>query len=310
MAIFHQSELTQYARCPQAAKLEMNGEPRQQSSALAYGSVMHYALLEVFERQRHTDGVTLEDATEAAVASFRHYFHPLNIGDIGVDPIDYYLPKQNYNSLLLRGEEQIRRYAVELTTRDEIILATEIGFQVPIDGTWDEDLGEPHILAGTIDRLSLMKKAGTVFVEVGDVKTGKDYAYLRQNMQFSAYTYATTKPEFWLGWNGEDGFGHMGQKLYEDYRDSARHATWINMQKMSFQDGGWRGPKDWQRFALAITELAKAYKNDVFPFNISGSTCTFCEYKPVCGGIGVADDDHGAPAPTLRPTTRKRSVKA
>jgi hypothetical protein len=33
--------------------------------------------------------------------------------------------------------------------------ATEFEFVVPIDGTWDDELGEPHVLAGAIDRLAV-----------------------------------------------------------------------------------------------------------------------------------------------------------
>lgn len=306
MSVFHQSDLSQWSWCPAKAKYEREGQPTRQLSGTAYGSVMHYALLEVFERQRHTDGITITAATEAAVESFRHYWHPMHIQAI-CNPVDVWMPNHNFNGLLNKGEDQIRAYAKLVANREEIVLATEIGFQVPIDGTWDDDLAAPHILAGTIDRLALVKKKGIWHVEVGDVKTGKDYTYLRQNLQFSAYTYATTKPEFWRGWNGEDGFGDAyGTELYEKFTNAARRSTWINMNKMSFQDGGWRGPKDWQRFAMAIEELAKAVKYDVFPFNISGSTCTFCEFRDICGGIGVAEDDHGAPAPTA--PGRKRAA--
>jgi hypothetical protein len=309
MSVFHQSELTQYSRCPKAGDYERRSAQRKQLSATAYGSVIHYALLEVFERQRHTDGITLEQATGAALDTFRHYWHPMNIQAI-CEPVDTWLPKQSFNSLLKRGEDQIAAYAAYVATRDETVLATEIGFQVPIDGTEDPDTGEPHILAGTIDRLALIKHKGTWAIEVGDIKTGKDYPYLRQNMQFSAYTYATTKPEFWLGWNGEDGFGaEYGQELYDKFATAPRRATWINMTKMAFQDAGWRGPIDYHRFALAISELAKAYRYDVFPLNISGQTCTFCEFKDICAGTGVAPDDHGAPEPFYPPQgTRKRKT--
>jgi hypothetical protein len=31
-----------------------------------------------------------------------------------------------------------------------------------------------------------------------------------------------------------------------------RRFTWINLRTINFQDGGWRGPPDYARFALAI----------------------------------------------------------
>lgn len=50
-------------------------------------------------------------------------------------------------------QSPIRKY-FDICDFDDIELpGTEVSFMVPIDGTWDEDLGEPHYLAGSIDRL-------------------------------------------------------------------------------------------------------------------------------------------------------------
>ena len=227
--IIHQSMLSSWQRCPAAYGYDVKGAERQQSSALAYGSVLHYAVLEVFERLRHRDGVTIEEATQSAIESFRHYWHPMNIDNI-CPPVDYWLPRQTYSDLLIKGEQDIQWYADTIAGRTETVLATEFSFQVPILGTWDDDLGEPHVLAGTVDRLSLRNDRKITCVELSDLKTGKDYWGLRQNMQFTAYAMASTQKEFWFGWRGEDGFGderHEGAgdrgvegiaAVFEDFR--------------------------------------------------------------------------------------------
>lgn len=292
--IVHQSDLASWNRCPQAFSLDRAGNPRRQTSALSYGSVMHYAL-EQFERLRHTEGVTLSDAVTAAVQTFDHFWHPMNIEAI-CPQVDIWLPRQGYGELRSRGIEAIKAYCALMKYDDHELLATEYGFQVPIDGTWDEDTGEPHTLAGSIDRLAVRFFTGRPALCVDDYKTGQEYKYLRQNLQFTAYCYATTKPEFWCGWRGEDGFGpERGQELFTRFQKSGRRGTWINMRTVKFQDAGWRGPDDYTRLALAVEQLAASIRADIYPLSISGEHCHFCEFKDICAGVGVPDNTHGAP---------------
>lgn len=294
MATLHQSDISSWIRCPSAFKYDRAGLPRRQSSALSYGSVIHHAL-EVFERMRHSDGVTLQEATQTAVQTFQHFWHPHFIEAI-CPPVDLWLPRQGYADLRAKGTAAIQEYAKEICTIEEKLLATEFGFQVPIAGTWDDDLGEPHILAGTVDRLALRKHKAKTFVAIDDFKSGKEYRYLRQNLQFTAYCYASTRPEFWTGWRGEDGFGEeMGTELYDKFRIAARRGTWINMRTVKFQNAGWRGPKDYERFAIAVEQLVASWKADIYPLALSGETCQFCEYRDICAGVGVAEDEHGSP---------------
>lgn len=127
--------------------------------------------------------------------------------------------------------------------------------------------------------------------------TGKDYVRLRQNLQFTAYLYATTCREFWTGNRGEDGFGEeRGAAMYEQMKDWGRRGTWINLRQFKFQDAGWRGPIDYGRFALAVEQFAAMVKADVFPLTINGEVCRYCDYRAVCGGTGIAPEDHGKPA--------------
>jgi hypothetical protein len=293
VATIHQSDLSSWIRCPTAFMYTRQGAARRQLSATAYGSVVHHAL-ESFERLRHSPDVSFAQAVEAAVATFEHYWHPMNIDAICA-PVDVWLPRQGYADLRHRGIENIRAYCQMVKFDEATLLATEFGFQVPIEGTWDEELEEPHILAGTIDKLALRKYQAKPYVSVEDYKTGKESTFLRQNLQFTAYCYATTRPEFWSGWRGEDGFGVVGSNLYERFTTFARRGTWINLRTVKAQDAGWRGATDYTRFALAVEQLIASWKADIYPMSMSGETCQYCDFAPICAGVGIADADHGKP---------------
>jgi hypothetical protein len=159
---------------------------------------------------RHTDGVDFKAAMQSAIDTFAHYWHPMNIATI-CDPVDLWLPRQGYSEMRTKGMNAIRDYALLMKFDDHELLATEYEFQVPIDGTYDELTEAPHVLAGTIDRLAVRHYSRKPALCVDDYKSGKEYRYLRQNLQFTAYCYATTKREFWTGWRGEDGFGAVAR---------------------------------------------------------------------------------------------------
>jgi ATP-dependent helicase/DNAse subunit B len=294
VAIIHQSGLSTWNRCPHAYMLAKQGQRQRQSSAMAYGSVMHYAL-ETFERLRFTTGVKFADAVEAATQTFTHYWHPANIEAI-CPPVDMWYPRQTYNDMRIKGIEAIKAYSGLMRYDDHELLATEFSFQVPIFGTWDYELEAEHVLAGTIDRLAVRHYAGVETVCVDDYKTGAEYRFLRQNLQFTAYCYATTRMDFWIGYGGEDGFGvERGSALYQRFLKAPRRGTWINMRTVKFQDAGWRGPDDYTRFALAVEQQQASEKADIFPLSISGEHCQYCEFKDICAGVGVPDNSHGAP---------------
>lgn len=294
MATVHQSQISSWMRCPTAFMYERQGRPRRQLSATAWGSVIHHAL-ETFERVRHTEGLTHADAVDAAVSTFEYYWHPLNIAAI-CEPVDEWLPRQDYSTLRRNGIDRIREYCTLMQLDESTLLATEYSFQVPIPNTWDEDLGEPHILAGTIDRLALRRYRSRPYLSVEDYKTGKDYQFLRHNLQFSAYCMATTQKEFWTGWRGEDGFGpDKGADMHTRFTKYARRGMWINMRQNKQQDAGWRGPRDYQRFALAVEQITASMRADIYPLSLSGATCQYCEFAAICGGTGLPDPKHGSP---------------
>ncbi len=292
--LLHQSDLAAWNRCAAEYGYRRQGLRGETNSAAAYGSVMHHAI-QVFERVRIEEGFDV--ALQKALETFAHYWNPMNIEAICPPvPANGWLPRQGYSELLARGKDAIRKYADLIKFDDHELLATEFTFYVPVQGTWDNELNEPHYLAGSVDRLASRFYARALAVCVDDYKTGREYKYLRQNLQFTAYCYATTQREFWVGNGGEDGFGEeRGNKLFERFMNAGRRGTWINMRTFKFQDAGWRGPKDYARLALAFDQIAMSIQADIFPLTLSGESCTYCSHRDVCGGTGVAPDDHGKP---------------
>lgn len=292
--LIHQSDLGAWSRCAAEYGYKRAGLPDHGNSATVYGSVMHYAL-EVFERTRIAEG--WEAAVQKATETFTFYWNPLNIEAITEPvPANGWLPRQGYMELRARGVDAIKKYADLTRYDDHELLATEYSFVVPIVGTWDDVLEEPHMLGGTIDRLAVRHFKRIEGLCIDDFKTGKEYRFLRHNLQFTAYAYATTQPEFWMGNAGEEGFGlDRGQQLYERFKNAGRRGTWINLQKFKFQDAGWRGEQDYARFRLAVTQFALSVQADIFPLSITGENCTYCSFRDICGGVGLAADDYADP---------------
>lgn len=292
--LIHQSDMAAYNRCPAEFGYRRAGIPGAQTSASAYGSVMHYAL-QVFERVRVQEGFDL--GVTKAKETFRFYWNPQHIEAICEPvPAKGWLPRQGYSELLNRGSDAITKYADLIRFDDHELLATEYAFYVPVLGSWDYEANAPHYLAGSVDRLAARHYSRALAVCVDDFKTGKEQRYLRHNLQFTAYCYATTQLDFWTGGAMEDGFGlKRGTELFERFANAGRRGTWINMRLFKFQDAGWRGPIDYQRFALACDQLALAIQSNIYPLTLNGESCTFCSHRDTCGTTGVAPDDHGKP---------------
>jgi hypothetical protein len=307
MATYHQSQLSSWADCPAQVGYEMSGLPTSQNSFMAFGSVMHNAL-EVLERMtaearaKHKRGTdecwtAYLAAVESAVETFLFTWNPLNI-EVICEPVpaDGWAKGHGYSELRTKGVDSLRKYAEMLRYDDSELLATEYGFNVPIQGTWDEELGEPHRLGGSVDRLAARHVKAKLAVSCEDFKTGQIPPYLRHHLQFTAYCYATTQREFWVGDRGEDGFGiERGEELYQRFRAAGRHGLWISLKNFSYVDAGWRGPIDYDRFAIAITQLHASITADIFPLSISGSRCKYCAFRRSCAGTGIAPDEHGDP---------------
>jgi hypothetical protein len=285
--ILHASDLSSWNRCPQQWHLTREGHPGNQLSATAYGSVLHHAL-HVLER---TGELTKAEDT------FRHYWHPHHIEAI-TEPVQTWIKGQSYGRLAARGLETLRRYADLLRFDDSELLALEFEFVVPVYGTIDLDTGEPHLLAGTVDRLAARRYHQVPTVSVEDFKSGQRPVYLRHHVQGTAYAYASTDARFWQGWPEQhtDGFGYdRGAELHERFADAARRFWWIDVSSsVDWVDGGFRGDRDYARLALAIQAVADSIRAGIYPLALAGDVCQYCPQRAVCGGIGL-DDAEGDP---------------
>lgn len=296
------------ARCMAQVGYARAGLPTQTNSAAAYGSIVHHAALNVLERQLR-EKVPFEQALAAALETFAHYWAPANIEAICEPvPADGWLPRQGYSELRLKGLDTIRKYADLIRYDDNELLATEFSFIVPLEGTWDDELGEPHWLAGAVDRLAVRHYSRVPVLAIDDLKSGKEQPHLRHNQQFTAYCLASTTREFWVGARGEDGFGEeRGQELFERFQHAPRRGTWVNLRTIKFQDAGWRGPIDYERFKLAVQQFFALVAADVYPLSISGATCRYCftgdTQAWTAGGLRRLDDLAGT-TPRLLSNTR------
>ena len=278
--MIHQSDLKSMARCGEQHRRQLAGERGHQLSATAFGSVMHHALHTL---ERHRD-------LALATNTFEHYWHPLNIDEI-CEPVDVWIRGQSFGTLRNKGIETLKRYWDLKRYDDEEVLALEFPFVVELDGTWDPDEEAPHRLAGTVDRLAVRYYRREMHVCIDDWKTGKKPVYLKHNVQFSAYGYASTRQEFWTGHDNADalglpdGFGEeRGYELYRRLENAPRHGWWINvMGGPDWIDAGVRNQaRDYRRLLHSVDQYVRARKARIFQLNIDGSTCEFCPFRDTC----------------------------
>jgi hypothetical protein len=319
--IIRQSDLSAWERCQQqavyyqAAKADPTAPQGVALSATVYGTVVHYAMLNMEKLHHEGD----EDALDVGIATFLHYWDPENIEQIA-EKIDRWLPRQTYGSLRDRGREAITTYYKLLTKEDSRLLGLEYQFTVPLLGID----GRQHTLTGTVDRLSIKRFYGTPYISIDDFKTGKQPTYLRYHIQGTCYAYASLQPEFWQSEQHpsfddatlaalERAFAGNRYKLHDGTRledetiteVASRRFRWINLQTVKFADGGWRGPIDYERMRTTVTKYVDAHESNVFSLNLTGEICVYCPFNDTCTGLGIADEDHGAPS--KRYSTREKA---
>lgn len=309
-AIVRQSDLSSWSRCQlqkfyiDRARHDPDAPQPRNLSATVYGTVVHYALMQL--EQLHHEGD--KKALDKSLATFEHYWRPENLPALRGESIDEWLPRQTYGGLLERGRIAIKDYYARLKKDDGKLLGLEYQFAVPITVR-----GRVHTLTGTIDRLAVQRYYTKPYLAIEDFKTGKQPSYLRYNMQGTAYAYASTLKEFWFGWADsgvgqlatfdEETFGALERMfaswdydlLPGDGQLASRRFRWLNIQEMKVGDGGWRTARDFARLHLAVDAYVRACEAGIYSVNTTGEVCKFCEFKNICGGIGLPLEKAGAP---------------
>jgi hypothetical protein len=268
--IIRQSTMKQWMECPLKVRFaHIDMLQREQSGSLIFGSIVHDCVLFLEE----------SGDLEAALDRFKTFWAQPHL----LDPeyrIDYYVRGTNWRKFLEKGEDLLRRWWHIIQWETDLVLAREYTFDVPI--------GDGHTLHGTVDKLIVRYRADldTWVLLISDYKTNNKvptYGYLEEDLQFSAYAYATLQPEFW------DNMPN-GTELYEKYKDLPRYGEWVQMVGAKRMDAGIRTERHLNRLIMAVNAMADSIAMRIFVPNISGETCKFCDFRKQCGLPELMED--------------------
>ena len=275
-----QSDLKTWGKCPLIYRWQhIENLPREQSGSLVFGSILHACVLYL-----ETTG-----DLEGTVDRFKTWWRQpaLLPPPPGNQPyqVDYYVRGTNWRKFLDKGEDIIRRWWNLIQWETDLVLGREYGFSVPI--------GNGHTLDGTIDKLTVRWDAATErwVVLISDYKSNNKtptYGYLEEDLQFTAYAYASTCKEFWEPMFPGDP--DKGLALWEKYRDLERHGEWVQLTDAKRMDAGIREQRHYNRLFMAVDAIADSIAMRIFPPNISGETCRYCEFRKECGLPELMDD--------------------
>lgn len=259
-----QSDLKTWGKCPLLFKYQsIDGLPREQSGSLTYGTILHECVL-LMEVTQDFD---------RAVARFHELWQAPTL--LGPEySIDYYVRGTNWKKFRDEGPRVLKDWWSIISWDSAQTLAREHSFEVPIGKNG-------NTLIGTVDKLEIKFRGdiGAFVVNVSDYKTNKKtptYDYLAEDLQFSAYGYATTQREFWTGIPN-------GDALFERCRDMPRYGEWVQLTTPRRMEAGVREARHFNRVAMAVDALADSIAMGIFVPNISGESCRYCEYRKPCG---------------------------
>lgn len=103
--------------------------------------------------------------------------------------------------------------------------------------------------------------------------TGKKPAFLRYNVQFTAYQWAVSQEEFWAD----------KQEWLTKVEGLNITGTWISLKDSAEVDAGPRDEADFHRLEKTVDQLAKSIDGNIFVPTLSGDSCAYCEYWQECG---------------------------
>lgn len=262
--IVRQSTIKQFMECSLRFKFASEGAPRTQSSAMSFGTVIH----ECVEYMERLIAAGIQDVLAKSQTKFDVMWTNLGNYDLAYD---YMLPRNTHQGYSDLGHKILRDWFQLTQWESDIVLAHEYLFTVP--------MGD-HVLSGTADKVVLREIAPGIWaVVIIDFKTGAKQPtrdYLRHDLQFTLYCYASTQPEFWV--NIPDG-----ERLFEELKDAPRMGEWVHLRNTRRIPAGERNEIDYNRLRYAIDQIEAAIATGIFVPDISGATCEYCEFRQRCG---------------------------
>jgi CRISPR/Cas system-associated exonuclease Cas4 (RecB family) len=259
------STLKTWSECPLKLKFKLDGQPRTVSSAMSFGSALHLAVL------------TMETGYSLAkgVQHFEDIWDNLRSYDL---EYDYLLPRTSHVEYQEKGVQILTDWWALIQWDSDTILGREYEFLVPVGD---------NTLHGFIDKLTVRQvKGGALAVVLSDYKTGSKQPtrdYLKHDLQFTSYAYASTQPEFWVNIPN-------GAALYEQLKDVQRVGEWVQLRSTKRIDAGERTQLHYNRLRYACDQIALSVMMGIFPPTISGESCEFCSYRDVCGLPSLIDE--------------------
>lgn len=267
-----QSDLKMWSKCPLVYKYTYIDQlQREQSGSLTFGSIIHDCVLWM---ETHQD---LEGALQR--------FHEFWIQPSLLDPeyvVQYYVRGTSWKKFMEKGPQVLKDWWSIWSWDSSLVLAREHGFEVPI--------GDGHMLHGTADKIEVGYRAdvGGQVLKIVDYKTDNKtptYDYLAEDLQFSAYAYASTQREFWT---------HIGgDAAWQKYLHLPRYGEWVQLTGPKRMDAGIREQRHYNRIEMAVNALSESVAMRIFVPNISGATCRYCDFRKPCGLPDL--DENGAP---------------
>lgn len=258
-----------------------DGVQREQSSALSFGTVIHDAVLVMEVQQSLTAGVARFDELWDNLGRYNQAGQIAAPGEITL-AYDYLMPRNSHQGYRDLGHKILRDWWQLIQWESDIVLGREYNFTVPIGS---------HQLTGTVDKLALrpLKGAKGFGVLTSDYKTSAKQPtrdYLQHDIQFHAYCYATTQPEFWANLPPVklmDGSTMTGPELFAKYLDAPRLAEWVHLRTPRRIDAGERTNVHYNRLEYAIDQIEASVATGIFVPDISGENCQYCEFRLRCG---------------------------
>jgi hypothetical protein len=268
-----QSELKTFQRCPLQLKFgKIDGIAREQSAALTFGTVMHEATLRMELAQDLAVGLRL----------FELWWTDPEQLEVGLTPTEY-LRGTSWKKYHELGPRILADWWGLIQWEADDVIAREHHFVVPV--------GTDHELEGTVDKLAIryLAKTDEYVMLVSDYKTSRKeptYGYLFHDLQFTAYCFATTQPEFWTGIQD-------GEKIWRRLQGVRRMGEWVQLVSSPprRKDAGERTDMHYSRLHYAIDQFAQSVSLGIYVPNLSGDVCMYCDFRKSCGLLSREDEE-------------------